>query len=87
MTRTSGAPSTVRPLNLELPQRLEPCAQLFHQELRLFPGCKVPTFIELVVVDEFGIRPFGPTAWNCIDLVRKNTHGYRDGDAFRGEKG
>jgi hypothetical protein len=77
-----------RRLRLEglLTQWSETCAQLFHQELWLFPGGKVPPCIELVVVDELGIRPFGPTARRCIDLVRKHAHSDRDGDAFRCEE-
>jgi hypothetical protein len=47
----------------------------------------VPPAIELVVVDELGIRPFGPAARGRVDLVRKNAHGDRDGDTFRVEEG
>src|SRR5580704_10525002 len=48
-------------------------------------GCsrsKVSTFVELVVMDEFGIRPLraAPRAW--IEFVREDAHGNRDGDAF-----
>src|SRR5882672_11754665 len=35
MTRSPGAPSAIRHLNfLDLPQRLEPCAEIAHQELQ-----------------------------------------------------
>ena len=48
----------------------------------MFPRSKVSTFVELVVVDQFGIRPLRPTARAQIDLVRKGAYGNRDGDAF-----
>ena len=48
----------------------------------MFPRSKVSTFVELVVVDQFGIRPLCPTARAQIDLVRKGAYGNRDGDAF-----
>ena len=38
-------------------------------------------FVELVVVDKFGIRPLRPTARAQIDLVRKGAYGNRDGNA------
>src|SRR5215213_5040913 len=77
------APSTVRPLTyLDLPQRLEPYAHLIHQKLRLFPRRKVPALVELVVVDEVGIRPLGPAARGLILLVRKNAYRNRDGDVL-----
>jgi hypothetical protein len=46
----------------------------------------VPAFGDLIIVDEFGIRPLCPTSGSLIDLVRKNSHGYRDGDVFNLEK-
>src|SRR6202023_347197 len=57
-------------------------AHLFGKELRLFPGSKVPAFVELIVVDQFWIRPLRPTARAQIDLVRKGAYGNRDGNAF-----
>jgi hypothetical protein len=39
--------------------------------VRLFPSRKVPAFVELVAVDQFGERPLRPTARAQIDLVRK----------------
>src|SRR6266550_1992588 len=78
-----GAPSTVRPLTyLHLPQRLEPYAHLIHQKLRLFPRRKVPALVELVVMDELGIRPLRPAPRCSDDLVRKEAHGNRDGDVL-----
>jgi hypothetical protein len=37
----------------------------------------VPAFVELVVIDEFVIRPLCPTPRGLIELVRKDTHGSR----------
>jgi hypothetical protein len=45
----------------------------------------VAAFVDLVVIDEFGIRPLCPTPWGWIDLVRKDAHGNRDGDTFGSE--
>src|SRR5215213_5941124 len=82
------APSTVRPLNyLDLPQRLEPYAHLIHQKLRLFPRRKVPALVELVVVDEVGIRPLRPAARGLILLVRKDAYRNRDGDVLGAKVG
>jgi hypothetical protein len=39
-------------------------ANLLREKHRLFPGCKMPTLIELVVMDKFGICPLRPTAWS-----------------------
>ena len=50
--------------------------------MRLFPGGKVPAFVELVVVDQFGIRPLRPAPRGWIEFVREDAHGNRDGDAF-----
>ena len=44
------------------------------------------SFRNLVVIDEFGIRPLCPGSWGLIELVRKTAQGYRDGDIFRIEK-
>jgi hypothetical protein len=46
--------------------------------LRLFPGRKVPAFLNLVVMDKFGIRALGPTPikamhdWGDQYLLRTN---------------
>src|ERR1019366_8185274 len=63
-------------------ERFEPRAHLFRKELRLLPRSKVSTFVELVVMDQFGIRPLCPTARGWIEFVREDAHGNRDGDAF-----
>src|SRR5262245_60792509 len=39
-------------------------------------------FVELVKMNQFGIRPLCPTAWSGIEFVREDAHGNRDGDAF-----
>jgi hypothetical protein len=43
----------------------------------------MPTSVELVVVDELGVRPLCPTPRNGIDLVWKDAHSNRDADVFR----
>ena len=65
---------------------LKPARTSSEKKLRLLPGREVPAFVELVVVDQFGIRPLRPAPRGCIDLVRKDAHGNRDGDAFDIEK-
>ena len=42
----------------------------------------MPAFVELVVMDEFRIRPLGPNPRALKELIRKGAHGNRDGDAF-----
>ena len=42
----------------------------------------MPAFVELVVMDQFGIRPLCPAPRGWIEFVRKDAHGNRDGDAF-----
>src|SRR5439155_14805678 len=83
----TSASSCARRPPLRLAQGSEARANLFCKELRLFPGRKVPAFVEFVVIDEFGIRALGPTARGLIELVRKGAHGHRDRDPFGGEKG
>ena len=61
---------------------LKPARTSSEEELRLFPGREVPAFVELVVVDEFGIRPLRPAPRGWIEFVREDAHGNRDGDAF-----
>jgi len=40
------------------------------------------TFAELVVMDQFGVRPLCPASWGWKDFFGENAHGNRDGDAF-----
>jgi hypothetical protein len=42
----------------------------------------VTALVELVVVDELGIRPLRPAPRRWIELVGEDAHGNRDGDAF-----
>src|SRR3954447_27022907 len=46
----------VRRVRVELPERAEPVAQLGGVELGLLPGGEVPAAVDLVVVDEVGVR-------------------------------
>src|SRR5260370_19815080 len=62
--------------------RSHPRGHFFSKGLGLSPSRKVPAFVELVVVDQFGIRPLRPTARAQIDLVRKGAYGNGDGNAF-----
>ena len=47
----------------------------------------MPAFVELVVMDEFGIRPLRPAPRGWIELVGKDAHGNRDGDVLGVEIG
>src|SRR5215203_2533666 len=69
-----------------LAQRSQASANLFHEELRLLPCRKVPTLVELVVMDEVRIGLLCPTPRHLIEIVRKDAHGYRNGDALRVEE-
>ena len=44
-------------------------------------------FVELVVMNEFGIRPLRPASRCWAEVIRESAHGNRDGDAFRGKEG
>src|SRR5215208_6280077 len=69
-----------------LAKRPEPLADLVYEQLGLLPGGKMPALVELVVVDEIGIGLLRPTPRHLIKLVRKDAHGYRDGNALRVEE-
>jgi len=71
----------------ELAQRLEPCAQLFHKKLRLFPCREVTAFVELVVVDEVRVGLLDPAPRRRVKLFREDADGHRDGDAPGLEEG
>src|SRR5687768_4446280 len=88
MTRTSGAPSALRPLNdlSQLPQRLEPHPQLIHEGLRLLPGGKVTTLGKPVVVDQVGICLLRPTPRRLGEFIREGAHGYRKLHALRAKE-
>src|SRR5829696_7627402 len=70
-----------------LAQRSQASANLFHEELRLLPGGKVPAFVELVAMDEVGIGLLCPTPRGQNLLVRKDAHRNRDGDVLGSEVG
>src|SRR6266446_9791597 len=78
--RSRGAPSAA--CCLLLAQRPETRANLLREDFRLFPGRKVPAFLNLVVVDQFGKCPLCPTPRGRIEFVRKDAHGNGDGDTF-----
>src|SRR5262245_37577425 len=63
-------------------ERSERRAELVGEQLRLFPGREVAALVQLVVVDEVGIRALGPTPRSLILLARKDADGHRDLDAF-----
>ncbi len=46
----------------------------------------MPAFVELVVMDQFGIRPFRPASRGRIEFVGKDAHGGRDNDASDAEE-
>src|SRR5690242_440684 len=50
-------------------------ANLFHEELRLFPGRVMAAFVEHVVVDELVIGPFCPAPRRLVVLAGKHAHG------------
>src|SRR5260221_4025051 len=56
-------------------QRPEACANLFREDLRLFPRREVAAPVDLVVMDELGERPLSPTPRSRIELVGKDGHG------------
>ena len=55
--------------------------------MRLLKGREVAALVELVVMDELGIRTLCPTPRGGVDLIWKDADGNRDGDVLRGEKG
>src|SRR5712672_3549466 len=57
-------------------------SELGAEQFRLFPRGEVPAPVEFVVIDKFGIRPLCPTTRSRVELVRKDAHGNRDGNAF-----
>src|SRR6266481_8692807 len=71
------APVTItvfRLLAIRSAQRFEPRAKFGHEDLRLFPRREVSAFVDLVVVDELGIRLLRPAPRGLIELVRKPGH-------------
>src|SRR5690242_631513 len=79
--RGGGATVVFRP-GASSAQCAERRADLFSEELRLFPGGEVAALVDLVVVDEVGVGPFGPASRRLILLVREDARGHRDGHAL-----
>src|SRR5262245_17818225 len=77
--RSPGARSLLRA------QRSEAGTNFLAEQLWLLPGGKMPAFVELVVVDQVGVRALRPRARAEIDLVREAAHSNRDGHPFRGK--
>src|SRR4051794_1104651 len=65
---------------VHLPERAEPVAQLGGVELGLLPGGEVPSAVDLVVVDQVGVRLLGPAPRRVDDVVGEDAHRHRDGD-------
>src|SRR5258706_10878074 len=57
-----------------LAHRTESRAHFCTKQLGLFPRSEVAALVELVEVDELGIRPLGPAPRGCVDLVGKDAH-------------
>src|SRR2546427_13200329 len=77
MSRPSG------PAGVWLAQRLERRPHLGGEQVWLFPGGEVASFVERVVVDEVvGIRALGPAAGGLIELVGEDADGKRNRDGL-----
>src|SRR3954468_10874024 len=79
---TSPRPRVRPALRRLVAERPEARAQLLREELRLFPSREMPALLELVVVDELRIGALCPALRCWTDLIRKDAHCNRDGDAF-----
>src|SRR5262245_315292 len=55
-----------------LPYRLERRSELLSENPRLLPCREVAALFRLVVIDEVGVRPLGPTAWRLVLLPGKD---------------
>src|SRR5687768_101667 len=62
--------------------RAERCPELLREELGLLPGGKVAALVDLIEVDEVGVRLLRPTPRRLILLAGKDAHGHRNGDAL-----
>src|SRR5262245_28452903 len=83
---TIATVTTIGFIFFSLSQRLERRPQLGREDLRLLPRREVAALADLVVIDEFWIRPLCPAPRRLIEFIRKRGDGHRNGDAFRGEK-
>ncbi|MFL0266884.1 hypothetical protein [Candidatus Clostridium radicumherbarum] len=57
------------------------------RKLWLFPGGKVASLVELVVIHKFRIGLLHPTQWGMIELIRKDAYGNRNRYALYTEEG
>src|SRR5262249_21333723 len=80
--RRSDGPSLPDLGHGHLPKRPECGAQLLGEQLRLLPGSEVATLVDLVVIDQVGVRPLRPASWCLILLAGKDAHGHWNGDAL-----
>src|ERR1700722_1538019 len=63
-------------------KRSEGRSDLRRKALRLLPGSEVSALGELIIVNQFRIRPLCPAPRGWIKFVREDTHGNWDGDAL-----
>jgi hypothetical protein len=61
-------------------------ANLLDKQLRLFPGREVSALVELVVVDQLGIRLLHPAPRRLLELIREGARRHRDLHALRREE-
>ena len=59
-------------------EALEGRQNFFRKELRLLPGGEVSALVELVVVDELGIRALGPTPRSWVSSSGKTLTGIEE---------
>src|SRR5687768_2873450 len=64
----------------------EPFSDITNNKFRLFPGCKVPTFVVLPVINHVGICFFCPALWKLVEFFRKNAHDNGNFDTIWSEK-
>src|SRR5215831_19661178 len=79
-----GIKPTVSGLALPSPQRAERRAQLFGEQLRLFPGGEVAASSGFVEVDQVVVRLLGPGARRLDILLREHRDRRREGDVGGG---
>ena len=82
--RGSGGAQAARAdaLQIDLRSDLNAARSSAAKSCGCFPGREVAALVELVVMDELGIRPLCPAPRGLILLARKDAHGHRDGDAL-----
>jgi hypothetical protein len=65
-------------------KRFEGGAKFLTEEFRLFPGREVTAFVELVLVNQVGICPLGPTPRSLVQFVWEDTYGSRNASSTQG---